>query len=292
MVGVGNLGEPMARRLLAAGFPLAVHDADEGAVADLVAAGARHALSAADVARSADVVLVVVRTAEQVEAVCFGPTGIAGAAAPGCLVCIVSTIALSDLERIAGRAADVGLDVVDTAVGGGSPAAAAGTLTAMVGGTAAQADRATAVFQAFCGDIIHVPGVGGGMRLKLVKNHLSYLSMAMASEATDLAAAAAIDIELVRRVVDSSDLVNQFLLANLGRDTTPLSPVDAASVQTATAMAELCEKDLAAALEVAAQSGLDLPIAALVEGRARPLFRVPGEASTTPAPVATRSGTA
>ncbi|RYE47755.1 MAG: NAD(P)-dependent oxidoreductase, partial [Hyphomicrobiales bacterium] len=242
VIGIGNLGRPIAERLLAAGLSVAVFDTDLAAVANLNAQGASACNTPVEMARAADVILLVVRTAEDVEAVLFGQSGIAEAQRPDLLVCIVSTVALDDLKRIAAKAAEQSLSVVDAAIGGGAPAVSTGTAAAMIGGTPAQYNRTKDVFAAFCGDLIHVPGIGGGMRLKLIKNHLSYLTMMVGLEAATLARAADIDLPLVTRVMDSSNLVKQFLYLYLdGADIEPLERnAPPAQITTQKAMADLC----------------------------------------------------
>lgn len=278
VIGVGNLGGPMAERLLDAGWPVAVFDTQPAAVKALADRGATACASPADLARTADVILLVVRTAQDVEDVLFGPSGIAGSARPDALICVVATVALEDLKRIAAKAAEQSLAVVDAAIGGGAPSVANGTAAAMIGGTQAQFDRINGPFGTFCGDLIHVPGIGGGMRLKLIKNHLSYLAMMVGMEAETLARAADIELPLVTRVIESSHLVKQFLYMYLESGETAPLPADAPKDQIAVqeAMASLCRKDLAAARDLAAASGIELPIAAAVERRAERLFRVPG----------------
>ena len=278
VIGVGNLGSRIAERLLASGFPTAIIDTNLAAVEGLTAQGATASETPVDMARAADVILLVVRTAADVEAVLFGDTGIAEVARPDLLVCIVSTVAIDDLKRIAARAAERSLFIVDAAIGGGSPSVANRTAAAMIGGTKAQYDRITEVFGTFCGDMIHVPGIGGGMRLKLIKNHLSYVAMMVGLEAATLARSADIDLQLVTRVMDSSNLVKQFLYAYLdGADIEPLEPrAPQTQITTQVAMAALCRKDLAAARQLAEAGGVQLPLAAEVEQLADRLFRVPG----------------
>lgn len=286
VIGIGNLGRPIAERLLAAGFSVAVLDTDSVVVENLTAQGASACDTPAEMSRASDVILLVVRTAEDVEAVLFSNSGIAEAQRPDLLICIVSTVALDDLKRIAAKAAEQSLFVVDAAIGGGSPAVSSGTAAAMIGGTPEQYSRITEVFGAFCGDLIHVPGIGGGMRLKLIKNHLSYLTMMVGLEAALLARAANIDLPLVTRVMDSSNLVKQFLYLYLdGADIEPLgsdAPKD--QITTQKAMADLCRKDLSAARQLAQAGGVHLPIAAAVEDLSDRLFRVPSSGKSIRSP--------
>jgi 3-hydroxyisobutyrate dehydrogenase-like beta-hydroxyacid dehydrogenase len=277
VIGVGHLGRPIAERLVSQGWNVAVLDTNPQAVEPMVKQGAIACTTPAEMARKAGTILLVVRTAQDVEDVLFGPGGVAEVAAPDSLICIVSTIALDDLHRIAGRAKDRSLIIVDAAIGGGAPAVEQGAAAAMIGGSLVEYERAARVFAAFCGDLIHVPGIGGGMRLKLIKNHLSYLTMMVGMEAAALARAAEIDLELVRRVIESSDLVKQFFYLYLdGADIDSLPPdAPANQIAQANAMAELCRKDLRAARKLAEAGETQLHIAELVQEQADRLFRVP-----------------
>jgi 3-hydroxyisobutyrate dehydrogenase-like beta-hydroxyacid dehydrogenase len=286
VVGVGHLGRPIAERLVAHGWQVAVLDTNPQAVEPMVKQGAIACTTPAEMARKAGTILLVVRTAQDVEDVLFGPGGIAEAAVPDSLICIVSTIALDDLHRIADRAKDRSLIIVDAAIGGGAPAVEKGAAAAMIGGSQLEYERAAGVFAAFCGDLIHVPGIGGGMRLKLIKNHLSYLTMMVGMEAAALARAAEIDLELVRRVIESSDLVKQFFYLYLDGANIDNLPPDAPANQIAQAkaMAELCRKDLLAARKLAEAGDTKFHIAELVQEQADRLFRVPvhsGDAAVT-----------
>jgi 3-hydroxyisobutyrate dehydrogenase-like beta-hydroxyacid dehydrogenase len=277
VVGLGNLGMPMARRVLGAGFPLAVFDIDPAPVAALVGEGARACSSCADLARRADVILVIVRNAEQVFEVVFGAQGIASGAAPGTAVCIVSTVGLPAVHELARRAAGSPIDVIDTGVGGGAPSAATGRLSTTVGGPREVFERVRPVLESFSIDLVHVPRIGGGMQLKLIKNFLSYAVALAGTESARLAAAAGIEPELVRHVVGASNLVEQFFLDFI----TPRPPArlaadaDPAEISYALSVAGLCRKDLDALEAFAASVGVELPLADAIKRQAGTFARVP-----------------
>lgn len=277
VVGLGNLGMPMARRVLGAGFPLAVFDVAPAPVAALAAEGATGCASAAELARRADVILLIVRNAEQVFEVIFGERGIASSASPGTALCIVSTVGLPVIHELAKRAVDHGLHVIDTGVGGGAPSAAVGRLSTTVGGPREVFERVKPVLESFSIDIVHVPRIGGGMQLKLIKNFLSYAVAVAGTEAARLATAAGIEPQLVRHIVGASNLVEQFFLDFITpRPPARLEPdADPDEIRYALAVAGLCRKDLDAVEEFARSVGIELPLAAAVKRDAGTFARVP-----------------
>jgi 3-hydroxyisobutyrate dehydrogenase-like beta-hydroxyacid dehydrogenase len=266
----------MARRVLDGGFTLAVFDVDPSRMAELAGAGATACGSAAELARRADVVLVIVRNADQVFDALYGERGLASAAAPGTAVCIVSTVKLAVIDELAARAEAHRIHVIDTGVGGGAPSAAAGRLSATVGGPAEVFERVRPVLETFSSDIVHVPRLGGGMQLKLIKNYLSYTVAVAAVEAANLARAAGIDPKLVRHVVQASNLVEQFFLDFLSERGPRLAAgADPAEIDYALAVAGLARKDLDAVEEFAASVGVSVPLAGAVKREAGSFGRVP-----------------
>src|SRR5262245_33758101 len=140
-VGLGSIGQPMARRLLVGGLETTVFDLADSAVAALVAAGARGAASPRDVAAAADVIGVCVRDDADVRAVVLGADGLLAGAAPGSVVAIHSTILPRTVREVGAAAAARGVGVVDACVTGGPMGAERGTLTYMVGGDPAHLER-------------------------------------------------------------------------------------------------------------------------------------------------------
>ena len=118
-IGLGVMGKPMARNLLARGFSLVVHSRSRGPVDELVAAGAQAADTPAAVARQAAIVLTMVPDSPDVEAVLEGPDGVFAALAPGSLIVDNSTIAPAVARRLAARASELGSAMIDAPVSGG-----------------------------------------------------------------------------------------------------------------------------------------------------------------------------
>ncbi len=133
VIGLGSLGEGMARSVLRAGLPLVVCDVRPEAT-EAYREEAEVAGSPADLARRADAVIVAVVDDEQVHAVLSGPEGGLAAARPGTVFVVVSTISTECVEAIGAEASAAGVAIVDCGVSGGPAAAASGDLVCMVGG--------------------------------------------------------------------------------------------------------------------------------------------------------------
>src|SRR5690606_17146906 len=128
-IGLGNIGAPMAKRLVGAGLATAVYDAVPERVAALTAAGATAAASPRALAAASDVVSLCVRDDADVRAVVFGDEGVLAGAAAGAVVVVHSTVQPETVIAVGEAAAARGVGVVDACVTGGAAGAAAGALT-------------------------------------------------------------------------------------------------------------------------------------------------------------------
>lgn len=207
-VGLGNIGAPMARRLLEPDpASLMVHDVVPAATEPFAAAGAVVAASPAELASAASVISVVVQDEQQVRAVLDGPDGILAAAAPGTVVAVHSTISAEGAEALAGLAAGSGVDLVDAPISGGAMGAHDGTLAVMVGGDVDAVDRARPVLERYASLVIHTGAVGSGTRMKIARNLVTFAGFAAVGEAQRLAAAAGLDVAQLGDVVRHSDRI-------------------------------------------------------------------------------------
>jgi 3-hydroxyisobutyrate dehydrogenase-like beta-hydroxyacid dehydrogenase len=278
-IGCGRIGTPMAARALGAGFALAIHDARPEALRGLGARGARVCSSAAEVARFAPVVCVVVLDDAQTREVVAGPEGLLAGAVPGSAICICSTVREATVHELAALAAELGVDLLDAGVAGGVTGAETGTLIATIGGDRGAFERVRPLLASFAKDLIYAGQSGAGMRLKLVKNLISYLALAAGHEGRLLAEAAGFDLATLRRVVDGSSLVHQFFDFALERPPRRLAQASdsAAEIEHALAYAAVARKDLQAALEFAREVGVELPLGERALAAVGSYFRVPRE---------------
>jgi len=196
-IGLGTMGRPMAERLIQAGHTLRLNRV-KPASEYLVALGGKATATPAEAAKGAEVVIVMVPDTPEVEAVLFGADGVAGAIAPGTLVIDMSSISPVATRDFAARIAGLGAYYLDAPVSGGEIGARAGTLTIMVGGEAAQFERALPIFQALGKNITHVGESGAGQVTKVANQIIVGLTIEAVSEAFLLAERAGVDLQKVR----------------------------------------------------------------------------------------------
>jgi 3-hydroxyisobutyrate dehydrogenase/putative dehydrogenase len=198
-VGLGAMGAPMARKLAAAGFDLAVFDIDQQrtrAAADEL--GARAATSPPDVAAGADVLVVMVATSAQAEAVLLGNDGAAAALPDDAAILLMSTVGPVAVAALA----DAGHPLLDAPVSGGVARAETGELLIMAGGPAELFERLQPVLDALGATVVHCgERPGDGQAVKLVNQLLCGVHIAAAAEALAYAAALGLDPAKVRDTI-------------------------------------------------------------------------------------------
>ncbi len=260
-IGLGQIGAPMATRLLAWPDGLTVFDVHAPATEAFAAKGAHVAASPAEVAARSSVISIMVRDDAQVTDVLTGADGILANAAPGTVVAVHSTVEADTPARLAELAAQHGVDLVDAPVSGGFMGAHAGTLALMVGGTDAAFAKVAEPFALLGTLVAHLGPIGAGTRAKLARNLITFASMAAVGEASRLAEATGVDLKKLGEVVRHSDQVTGGPGAVMLRPTAaPLDPSDGLH-PIFTHTRELGEKDLHLALALASEHGLDLPMA-------------------------------
>lgn len=204
-IGLGNMGAPMARNLLKAGHRLTVFDLSEAAVAGLAEAGATPAASPAAVARTnAELVITMLPASAHVKGVYLGEDGLLAHIRPGVLLIDSSTIDPLSAREVAAAARAHGNPMLDAPVSGGTGGAAAGTLTFMVGGEAADFDRAQPVLAAMGRNIVHCGGAGNGQVAKVANNMLLGISMIGVAEAMSLGVALGMDPQVLAGIINTS----------------------------------------------------------------------------------------
>lgn len=192
-IGIGNMGAPMALNLHQAGHTLQAFDLSSTACASLHAQGVPIASSAPAAVATAEVVISMLPASQHVEQLYLASDGILDHIAPGALVIDSSTIAAATSRRLADAAAARGLGVLDAPVSGGTAGATNATLTFMVGGTAADLERARPLLQAMGSHIFHAGAAGAGQIAKICNNMLLGIMMIGTSEALALGLANGLD---------------------------------------------------------------------------------------------------
>jgi 3-hydroxyisobutyrate dehydrogenase-like beta-hydroxyacid dehydrogenase len=214
-VGVGLMGHGIARNLLAKGFPLALRvHRNRSAAADLLAAGATEAQSHAELARNADIVILCVTGAPQVEEVVLGNEGLAGGARRGLIVIDTSTSEPAMTARMREVLAASGVRFVDAPLARTPVEAEQGRLNIMIGADDATFAELKPVFSAFCENIIHAGPPGHGIILKLINNFIAQAICTATAEACAAAAKSGLSLAKLHAVI-SAGAVNSGLFQML-----------------------------------------------------------------------------
>jgi 2-hydroxy-3-oxopropionate reductase len=251
-IGLGQLGRPMAERLLAAGFPLAVHNRSRVVVAALAEQGATTCASPREVGEWAEVVLTALPFPDSVESVYLGPAGLLEAARPGLICLDHSTVGPALSRRVAAELAARGAELLDAPVSGGPEGAAAGTLAIMVGGAEAAFERVQPLLATLGQRVAHCGPSGAGALTKLVNQALVTVHSAVAAEALTLAERAGLDPALTLELIGAGLAASALLARNGAR----ILQAD----YTAGARIELMVKDAALVRDACDDLGLELPV--------------------------------
>lgn len=196
-IGLGVMGKPMAKNLLAAGFEVTVHSRSPGPVDELVAAGAKRAGSAAECAEGRDAALLMLPDSPDSEAVVLGPGGVLEASRPAPLLCDMSSIEPGVSQRLAAAGEKRGVAFVDAPVSGGEPGAVAGELAIMAGGSKAAFERLEPVFSVLGRSAVLCGGPGAGGAVKLANQMIVAANIGAVAEALLFAVRSGLDPEVV-----------------------------------------------------------------------------------------------
>jgi 3-hydroxyisobutyrate dehydrogenase-like beta-hydroxyacid dehydrogenase len=208
LVGLGKMGCPMARHLIARGFKVIGCDPDAAARGRAKALGARIAPSAREVAQASDLVIIVVGFDSEVEDAVFGKDGILAGAGPGLVVAVASTIAPRYARKLAARLAERKIVLLDIPLARGEAAAIAGKLLILGAGDEAAFEACRPAFSAFASDIFHLGPAGAGQAGKMVNNLILWACMSANDEGLRLGAAFGVDPERLRAALAHSSAQN------------------------------------------------------------------------------------
>ncbi len=276
-IGLGNMGAPMAKRLVEWPGGVTVFDVRTEAMTPLAELGASLADSVADVA-TADIISITVLNDKQVREVV---AELAAHAKPGTVIAIHSTISPETAVELAADLKPKGIHVIDAPVSGGGGAADKGELAVMVGADRDVYEQIKPAFKQFASMVIHAGEPGAGTRMKLARNMLTFTGYAAACEAMKLAEAAGIDLAQLGRVVRHTDALTGGPGAIMVReDMSTLAPEHWLH-DAFTHTRGLGEKDLSLALSLGEATGTELPLAELALENLAAGLGVPHSASTT-----------
>ncbi|MDT5101380.1 MAG: hypothetical protein QOC76_5117 [Mycobacterium sp.] len=259
-IGLGDMGAPMAKRMVDWPGGLTVFDIRLEAMTPLAEAGAALADSLADIAK-ADVISVTVLNDEQVRDVIAGEDGLARYAKPGTIVAIHSTISDTTAVDLVRKLGPDGIHVIDAPISGGKGAAEKGELAVMVGAQREVYERVKPVFKQFASVVVHAGEAGAGTRMKLARNMLTFIGFAASCEAMKLAEQAGLDLQQLGRVVRHTDIQSGGPGAVVVRENMDTLEPDNFLYAPMAHARDLGEKDLSLALALGESVGVDLPLA-------------------------------
>ncbi|MBV9438630.1 MAG: NAD(P)-dependent oxidoreductase [Candidatus Eremiobacteraeota bacterium] len=192
------MGKPMAKNLLAAGYPLVVLNRSRGPVDELVGLGAAAGASPRDVAARSGIVITMLPDSPDVESVMLGADGVVQTITRGALAIDMSTIAPATARNVAQTLGERGADVLDAPVSGGEKGAIDGTLSIMIGGTDDAVARAKPIFEVLGKNIVHVGESGAGQVAKACNQIVVGVTIEAVAEALALAQRSGVDPAKVR----------------------------------------------------------------------------------------------
>ena len=267
-IGLGIMGKPMAKNLLAAGFPLTVHSRSPGPVDELVEAGAARGAAPRDVAAVSDLIITMLPDTPDVESVLFGEAGVAKGAGPGSLMIDMSTIDPGPARAMAAQMHERDVSMIDAPVSGGEKGAIDGTLSIMVGGEEDAFARARPLFAALGSTMVHVGGSGAGQVCKACNQLVVGATIEAVAEAITLAERLGADAEKVREALMGGFAGSQVLEVH-GRRMLDRSYEPGFR-------ARLHAKDAEIVLRAAAESGTSVPSFNVVAGQLAKLVAAGG----------------
>ena len=203
-IGLGRMGLPMLRNLVAAGHTVRAFDVAEGACSEAREAGAAIVATGPEAAAEAEFLISMVPTGRHVLDIHTGLDGTLARLPDKALLIDCSTIAVAEARALHAAGHARGIAVLDAPVSGGVMGAQAGTLTFMVGGEAADLDRARPILQAMGRNVFHAGPAGNGQAAKVCNNLLAGISMIAVSEAYTLGKRLGLDPATMRDIVSTS----------------------------------------------------------------------------------------
>ncbi len=261
-IGTGMIGNPMARRVLQAGFSLKAYDQNPAALEPVLQAGAEAVRGMEDL-HDVEAMLIMVNTMDQVNEVLTGDEGLIPAFRdrPLPLVVVMSTVSPEDIRSLAGKIGASHGGLLDAPVSGGPFLAELGRLAVMVGGPEDDFNRVRPVLEAFGEQVFHVGKLGSGMSMKLVNNVIGLASTLVMPEALKLGVRSGLDVDAMVNILNAGTgksfftenwpLIRTFLQTALDEG----DPMGARNALFTTG-----RKDLETARDWAACQGIDTPV--------------------------------
>jgi 3-hydroxyisobutyrate dehydrogenase len=254
-IGIGIMGEPMARNLLHAGYPLIVHTRTKARAEALLQEGAKWAETPADLARASDVVITCVTDTPDVQAVLLGDGGVVEAAREG-LICIdMSTISPAETKAMGEVLQRQGVSLLDAPISGGQIGAIEGKLSIMVGGGREVVEKVRPILDVMGRTVTYCGPLGAGQTTKLANQVMVIHTIMSIAEGLAFAERAGLDLKTTLQVTTAGAAGSHSLKV--------LGPKIVAGDLKPAFMVDLQLKDLRLVIEYAEQIGQPLPGVAL-----------------------------
>jgi 3-hydroxyisobutyrate dehydrogenase-like beta-hydroxyacid dehydrogenase len=248
LLGLGKMGAPMARHIVAKGYAVVGYDPAAAACEQAAAQGTTIARSPREVAASSDVVIVVVGFDSEVEQALFGPEGVVSGARRGLVVALGSTVAPGYARRLAERLRAKDIVLLDIPLARGENAALKGQLLVYGAGDEAAFEACRPVFGAFASSIFHLGAAGAGQVGKMVNNLILWACMSANDEGLRLGEALGVDPERLREALHHGSAQNWAMDTQAERSGMPWA-----------------EKDMSLVLHEADVARLSLPLCGTVK---------------------------
>ncbi|HKN71198.1 MAG TPA: NAD(P)-dependent oxidoreductase [Terriglobales bacterium] len=250
-IGLGNMGSRIAQRLLDHGYRLVAYDKNIAKAEGVVTERGFAAKNILELARTADVILSCLTNDEAVQSAYAGPAGVFAGARPGTIALEMSTISPESSRELHRLGAESGIEVLDVAISGSTPAAEQGILTLLAGGNQDLFRAAEPIFQAIAKQYFLLGGSGSGTAMKLVVNTLLGVGMQAIAEAVVLGETVGLNRERLLEVLSKTAVIAPAHVGKLARvainDYTPQFPL------------RLMNKDFQLILKAAAEAHLPMP---------------------------------
>ena len=251
-IGLGNMGSRIAQRLIDNGYQVFVYDRNIAKADAIAARGGVVAKNILELAGSADVILSCLTNDEAVQSVFAGPAGMFAEARPGTIVLEMSTISPESSRELHRLGAKRGIEVLDVAISGSTPAAEQGILTLLAGGNQDVFLAAEPIFQAIARQHFLLGGPGSGTAMKLVVNTLLGIGMQAIAEAVVLGETVGLNRERLLEVLSKTAVIAPAHVGKIARvavnDYSPQFPL------------RLMNKDFQLILSAAAEAHLSMPV--------------------------------
>ena len=251
-IGLGNMGSRIAQRLIDNGYRVFVYDRNIAKADAMAARGGVVAKNILELAGSADVILSCLTNDEAVQSVFAGPAGIFAKARPGTIVLEMSTIFPESSRELHRLGAKRGIEVLDVAISGSTPAVEQGILTLLAGGNQHLFLAAEPIFQAIARQYFLLGGPGSGTAMKLVVNTLLGIGMQAIAEAVVLGETVGLNRERLLEVLSKTAVIAPAHVGKLARvainEYSPQFPL------------RLMNKDFQLILSAAADAHLSMPV--------------------------------